>query len=194
MAFRGISGVQPLWRRPNSFAGRFNTAERRATQYLCLHPAGPMAELVRHQPLAATDLGAVTRNVFALRVRIALLTVTFANAAGLGIEPADLVGDDHGPCQAWVEGLLLDRPQLAGIRVPSAALPGTDNLVLFGPATAIGYDSVPRRPHYLPCAAVAMAGRPPAALLEAVHQVRADRPHPALAAWQRGGGEASGGG
>ncbi|MFN2452263.1 MAG: RES family NAD+ phosphorylase [Candidatus Dormibacteria bacterium] len=183
VAFRGISGVQPLWRAANPLPGRFNTAGRRPTQYLCLHPQGPMAELLRHQPLAAAAPDQVRRSIFVVRLGMPLLAVSFAAARRLGITAAALVGDDYAPCQAWVEELLERRPGLAGIRVPSAALPGTDNVVLFGPATPIGYDSLPRRPEYLPCAVVAVDGRPPADLDAEVHPVGAARPHPALAAF-----------
>ena len=186
VAFRGISGVQPLWRAANPVPGRFNAAGRRPTQYLCLHPLGPMAELLRHQPLAATAPDQVRRSVFAVRLILPLLAVPFAAARRLGITAAALVGDDYAPCQAWVEELLERRPRVAGIRVPSAALPGTDNVVLFGPATPIGYDAVPRRPEYLPCAVVAVDGRPPADLEAVVHPVGVARLHPALAGFLSG--------
>jgi hypothetical protein len=59
--------------------------------------------------------------------------ITFHDAAELGIDPGDLVAEDYTVCQD-----LADEARQRGdsaLIVPSAALPGTDSLVLFGART-----------------------------------------------------------
>jgi hypothetical protein len=189
VAYRAISGVKPLWRQPNIHEGRFNRLlghpNARPTQYLCLHPMGPMAEFLRHVPVAAADLALVARNVFALRPQLGgVLEVTFDNAMTLGIAPEALVDDDYTACQDWVDQMLAVDRRIEAIRVPSAALPGTENLVVFGAATPISCGAAPRRSHYMPCSVANSDGRPHDQLIHGVRWTGAV--HTALAAWHAG--------
>ena len=190
VAYRAVAGARPLWRQPNWHPGRFSAVPGSAhswpAQYLCLHPMGPMAEFLRREPVAMDDPASVSLNVFALHVTTdAVLHVTFDNAAGLGIDPAALVADDWRPCQRWITALREQMPALAGVRTPSAALAGTDNLVLFGPRTPVAYGSAPRRSRFVPCAIAAHNAAAHEQLAGYVHPFRSRRPHAQLWAHRR---------
>jgi hypothetical protein len=98
------------------------------------------------------------------------------------LQPEDLVADDYGPSQA------LGRRCLAGqgpavIEVPSAALPGTRNLVIFGAQVGAPY-SLARIDASEPVTVSAEDGHGLEALLGLVRHI--GEPHPELAAWRRG--------
>jgi hypothetical protein len=82
-----------------------------------------------------------------------LLEVGFDNAATNGITPHELVADDYDACQTWASGLRA--AAVRGIRVPSAALPGTDCVVLFGPFVESGYLDDPIDPTDIPSSVTA---------------------------------------
>jgi len=162
--------------------GRYHRGtEREPTQYLCLHPLGPLAELMRGNDLRRVEqIRAVAARTWALEVDVAgLLEIGFASARRHGVDPADLVADDCEGCRRLADRLRGDR---AGLVVPSAALPGTDNLVLFGPRVGGPYDAGPLGSVDVPASITAHGGRPIASLLERVcfH----GEPHPALAAFR----------
>jgi hypothetical protein len=115
-----------------------------------------------------------------------VLRVDLAAAAESGIAPEHLVGDDYEPCRRWVDGLLAGDDPPSALLVPSAALPGTENLVLFGVRQELDWQLTPRRRRDLPCAVVAMRGCAASTLPAAVHHIGAGAPHPALVAWRRG--------
>ena len=121
---------------PNRGAGRYNRAGSDPTQYLSEHPLAVFAERLRSLGRAAVaDLETIRWRCWAMEVRTDDLTVIDLDAApAYGITPEELVGDDWGPCQE-----LADRRRAAGDRgliIPSAALPGTKNIVLFEPRVA----------------------------------------------------------
>ena len=68
--------------------------------------------------------------------------------------------------------------------MPSAALPGTDNVVLFGERAAAPYLVDPLGAVDVPASPTAEAGRPPLGVLERVR--RRGAPHAALEAWRAG--------
>lgn len=124
----------PLWSGPNRRPGRYNRAGSDPTQYLCLHPWGPWAEMLRwddrRTPDEARDL---STRIWSVRVSLseAPRRISFDDAAALSVEPEDLVSEDYTVCQE-----LADEARSQGetaLIVPSAALPGTETLVLFGP-------------------------------------------------------------
>ncbi len=49
VAYRFASWDTPLWINENRSEARFNRVGDPPTQYLCLHPLGPHAELLRSQ-------------------------------------------------------------------------------------------------------------------------------------------------
>ena len=77
----------------------------------------------------------------------------------------------------------LRRSGTPGIVVPSAALPGTQNVVLFGPRVGSPYLLEPLGEVDVPASITAHDGRPVASLIDRV-RFRGDA-HAALEAWQR---------
>jgi hypothetical protein len=184
-AYRLAAWRRPLRTEPSRLAGRFHRAtEDCPTQYACLHPLGPWAEFLRATGLRGPEqLALVRQRTWALQHDLSRLArIGFAEAAEHGLEPADLVADDHAACHA-----LADRLRAAGAPgavVPSAALPGTDNVVLFGPRVPSPYGLSPVGRVDVPASLTADGGRPPVGLLEAVR--RPGGPHAALDAWRAG--------
>ena len=185
VAYRLAGWDTPLWVTPNPAAARFNRAGEGPTQYLSLHPMTPWAEYLRANELSAPeDLLGLRLRLWALRIDPALLVeVTFANAAGHGIEAADLVASDWSACQRL--GSRLRHDGADGIVVPSAALPGTRNVVLFGPRVASGYLGDPIDPAVdVPVAHAAEAAGTIPGLLALVARRRGR--HAGLVGWRRG--------
>jgi RES domain-containing protein len=112
--------------------GRYHRGnEEEPTQYLCLHPLGPHAEAMRRYD-ARTEASArmLDLRTWALEVDVSrLVDVPFADA---------WVTDDYASCQDLAEAMR--ESGKAGMIVPSAALPGTRNVVVFGGRTAAPYD------------------------------------------------------
>ena len=99
------------------------------------------------------------------------------------IEPQQLIGDDYGPCQQLGEQRLdLGLPN--ALTVPSAALPGTDNLVVFGPLVGSPYSAEALSPDDVPVSIAADYARPPETLLPLVRHVGAR--HDEYVAWSSG--------
>jgi hypothetical protein len=178
------------WRRPlrteaSRVAGRFHRmTEDSPTQYVCLHPLGPWAEFVRSSGLrTAEQLALVRHRTWALRVDLAgLPRIGFDDAGEYGMRPGDLVSDDLRACHRLAGRLRADGA--AGAIVPSAALPGTDNVVLFGERAAAPYLVEPVSAVDVPASLTADGGRPPLGLLDRVR--RRGAPHAALEAWRAG--------
>jgi hypothetical protein len=183
VAYRLASWRRPLRTEPSRVAGRFHrVTEESPTQYVCLHPLGPWAEFLRASGLTARgQLALVRHRTWALRIDPAgLLRIGFAEAAEHGLRPGELVSDDLRACHR-----LADRLRAAGVPgaiVPSAALPGTDNVVLFGERAAAPYLLEPVSRVDVPASLTADGGRPPLGLLERVR--RRGAPHAALEAWR----------
>lgn len=187
VAFRHSAYDTPWRIIPSDRDGRFHRAFGDPTQYLCLHPLGPTAEMLRHNFTPANfDEGLTTLrlHLWAMIVDDAgIVRIDFENATEHGIAPADLVGEDYGTTQAWADRLRsTDTP---GVVVPSAALPGTENLVLFGPRVLHPYLLEPfdlveiKTGHLSPMASAAA---------EVVADVRwMGTPHPELSAWMATG-------
>jgi RES domain-containing protein len=170
---------------PASGAARYHRAGAAdPTQYLALHPLGPLAELMRAGDLRRPEqLRHVSTRTWALDTEIdGLVEIDFDNAESFGLAADELVGDDWGACQRLADDL---RGQgQPGLIVPSAALPGTRNVVLLGARVAAPYlAQVPSRLD-IPASITAEDGRPLASLTEIV-RFRGE-PHAALAAWERG--------
>ena len=147
VGFRASGWDTPLWISRNRTAGRFNDPTRgHITQYWGLHPLTPWAEIIRGHSMSRTSyLTGVRNRIWAARFFLdenEMTRVDFDNASSFGLRPEDLVSDDYGPCQAFA-----DRCRDAGrnvLVVPSAALPGTRNLVLFGPVVKTPFHAPPR--------------------------------------------------
>jgi hypothetical protein len=183
VCYRHASYATPLRTVPASQEGRFNRRGDEPTQYLSEHPLGPLAELMRHADLRSSEQVRMVRTrTWALEVPVdELPEVTFENAGRFDVSAADLVDDDHTACRRLASRL---RARLPGVIVPSACLPGTRNIVLFGARVAAPYLTAPLGTVDIPASITAQDGRPLAALLERVCFV--GRPHAALRAWQAG--------
>lgn len=174
----------PLRVVPASESARYSDAEdTEPTQYLALHPLGPLAELMRRNDLRHPEqIRAVRTRTWALHVNATELPeISFENAESFGISAAELVSDDHGACQKLARALRLEMP---AVIVPSAALPGTRNLVLFGPRVAAPYLTAPTSALDIPASITADDGRPLLSLLDIVRFQGS--PHAGIEAWQAG--------
>jgi hypothetical protein len=107
--------------------------------------------------------------------------ISFDTADLYEIAPAELVSDDRTACHELADRL---RRDTAGAIVPSAALPGTNNVVLFGPRVAAPYLTQPVSSLDIPASITAEGGRPLSSLLSTVRFV--GEPHAALEAWKQG--------
>lgn len=138
-AYRHAHWDTPWWANPNRSSGRYNRAGTSCTQYLCLHPLGPAAELLRGLGKAsAADVDTVRLRLWVARVPTSgLEEISFDNAGEYGVHAEDLVGDRYAPTQELAQNLRADG--VRGMRVPSAALPGTQTLVLFEPRVLSPY-------------------------------------------------------
>lgn len=155
--------------------------EAEPTQYLALHPLGPHAETIRNHDLTeVAQVRAFEIRTWALAVETdQLLEVDFDSAATFGISADALVADDYAGCHTLADDLRARN--VPGIIVPSAALPGTRNIVLFGARVAAPYPTVPTSPVDVPASITGENGQPLENLLPQVRMIGA--PHPALDAW-----------
>jgi RES domain len=184
-AYRLASWRRPLRTEPSRVAGRFHRmTDASATQYLCLHPLGPWAEFLRASDLrTAEQLALVRHRTWALRLDLGgLVRIGFEQAREHGLRPGDLVSDDPRACHRLADRLRADG--VLGAIVPSAALPGTDNVVLFGERAAAPYLVEPLSDVDVPASLTADGGRPPLGLIDRVR--RRGGPHAALEAWRAG--------
>jgi hypothetical protein len=170
-AYRHAAYDSPWWVIPSTREGRFNGVhEEDPTQYLALHPLGPTAELLRHQ----------LRGVDVNRADTILLNLW---AVLVDAEGVINISFDFAPTQA-----LTTRLRAAGVQgftVPSAALPGTDNLILLGPRVAHSYLEVPVTPEECQTGHLSDGARP---ALEVLPLVRFEgAPHAALDGWNATG-------
>jgi RES domain len=183
IAYRNATYATPLRALPARTPARYHRGdEESATQYLCLHPLGPLAELMRAHSLRSLDqVRHLRARTWALRIEPAGLTeLRFDNAADFGIAPAVLVDDDWAGCQELGARL---RADLAGVVVPSAALPGTRNVVLFGPRVASPYLFEPVSAIDIPASITAEGARSLLSLLDVVRF--RGQPHAELEARRR---------
>lgn len=170
VAYRLSSWESPVRTEPSRLEGRYHRAgELEPTQYFCLHPLGPWAELMRGRDLRTREqVLAVRQRTWAAVLDIeGFERIGFEQAAEHGLRPGDLVSTDYRPCQRLADRLRgLEVP---GVVVPSAALPGTENVVVLGARVAAPYSLEPA-PSALdtPASLTAEDGRPLLSLLERV--------------------------
>lgn len=184
VAYRHAAYDTPWWAFPSSRSGRFHRGLLDTVQYLCLHPLGPAAEVLRHHVGPDGSPDDLLLNLWAVVVdEDGLVEVTFDNCAAFGIMPDELVGDDYGPTQAL--GARLLQAGHPGFTVPSAALPGTDNLVLFGPRVFAPYLLDPPSTAEVRTGHLTDGARPPSEVVGLVRWVGAQ--HPSLQQWRKSG-------
>ncbi len=185
IVYRHASFGTPLRTEPARQPGRYHDEDQAVpTQYLCLHPLGPLAELMRGNSLRRPEqIRQVRARTWALRLTGENLPeITFDTAHEHGLTPGDLVADDQTACRRLAADLR--RAGTPGVVVPSAALPGTQSVVLFGPRVGSPYLLEPLGEVDVPASITAHDGRPVASLIELV-RFHGDA-HAGLEAWQRG--------
>jgi RES domain-containing protein len=158
----------PLWVNPNRRSGRWNVAGKTPTQYLALDPEAPFAELLRHEDLQSEEAAShYSSTIWQVQIEEALIVdySSFALAEQAGLDPAALVDDDLERCQA--EASWLSDEGARGILSPSAALPGSINLTLFGPRVGVGWATTAKLASAIPVQRVA-TGHPPPGLTKRV--------------------------
>jgi hypothetical protein len=179
--FRHASYDSPWWAFPSSRAGRFHRARSDTVQYLSLHPLGPAAEMLRHNLGPSGNPGDVVLNLWTAVVDVDdVIQVDFDDCARYGLTPDELVGDDYTRTQTFADAIR-DRGATAMI-VPSAALPGTHNLILFGVRVLNPFLSAPLTPEEVPTGHLTDAARPPAEVAPHVRWFGA--PHKAAEQWK----------
>ena len=100
-------------------------------QYLSLHPLGPAAEMLRHNVGPDGDPDEVILNLWTAVVDVDdVKRVDFDDCETYGRTADELVGDDYGATQALADAVRAGGA--SAMIVPSAALPGTHNLIVFG--------------------------------------------------------------
>jgi hypothetical protein len=187
ITFRLASYETPLWSVENFSAGRYNDADSGSTQYLSLHPLTPWAELLRNEDRRTRERAVMMRHpLWALRVQLEEepFELSFDNATNFGLEPDDLVADDHGPCRALARAFRADGPH--AFLAPSAALPGTTNLIVLEPRVLTPWHQRPIDDLDWPGALASQDGRCPEGLWDLVHYRNSGTKHPALEAWEQG--------
>lgn len=168
IAHRYSSYDTPFWVRENSQSGRWHRSGDGPTQYLSLSTDGAWAELIRNEELRAEDeVAMVSVSMWAVLLEGGVIAdySTFEKAERAGFGPAALVAEDYEQCQA--EGARLRKAGFSGVIAPSAALPGTLNVTLFGPRMMSTWD----RPSFLASsipATIITKGAPPPGLLPRV--------------------------
>ena len=162
----GITGYRaafwdtPWWVNPNRTAGRYNRAMTGPVQYWSTHPLTTVAERLRWLgPDAIYDVETLQHRLWAATVPLqGVERITFGNATSFGIQPEELVGEDYGPTQELADRLRANGA--AGFIAPSAALPGTESIVLLGARLLYPYLVDPVDPEQVPTAHAAEGAIP----------------------------------
>lgn len=146
VVFRATTYDTPLWVLPNRRPGRWSHPRNGTiAQYCALDVSAAIAEMVRSEDLRDVE------DARELRVSIWELSVDEGAIVDFSHPDAverqefgwdDLLADDWGECQA--EGLEIIVAGGRGVLAPSAALPGSRCLTLFGPRIEIGWQAEPR--------------------------------------------------
>jgi hypothetical protein len=192
VAYRAANYYRPLSSAPDpSNRGRWRPPGiELPVQFMSLHPLGPWAEMLRSgwREDGRYDPYAGRYRLWAFRILETVERITFENAERFGFsDPADLVADDHGPCHRWVAERLAGRRLPSVVRVPSASLPGTENLIIFGARKEVGYVGEPCDLTFeTPTGLFVEETSVLPELIGLVHPEGSETPHPALQAWQLG--------
>ena len=181
--FRYSSYDVPFWARPNTTDERWHSTGDGATQYLSATPDGAWAELIRNENLRSeADLDLVQMPLWQARIEQEHIADygDFEAAGRTGFSPEALIDDDQAACRA--EGRRLREAGFAGVLYPSAALPGEQNLVLFGPRILLPWGASRRLASGVPAMNLTV-GAPPKELLPRVRHVGAR--HAGFSEYQR---------
>jgi RES domain-containing protein len=168
VVYRATSYDVPLRVAENRRAGRWNFANSGTTQYTCLDVEAPFAEMLRHEDIRTEAQAAMYRTtLWHLRVNEGVVVdySTFEKAEHAGFPPEALVDDDHEACQKEAQRLF--SLGAGGVLSPSAALPGSTNLTLFGQRVPIQWNAEVQISTAIPVQRLA-TGQPPEGLVSQV--------------------------
>jgi hypothetical protein len=171
--FRYSSYDVPFWVRANTTDERWHSAGDGATQYLSATSDGAWAELIRNENLRSeADLSLVSMALWQARLEQGHIADyrDFETAERAGFDPELLIHDDQSACRE--EGRRLKAAGFAGVLYPSAALPGEQNLALFGPKILLPWGAPRRLASGIPATRLTV-GSPPKGILPRVRHVGA---------------------
>jgi hypothetical protein len=171
--FRYSSYDVPFWARPNTTDERWHGRGDGATQYLSATPDAAWAELIRNENLRSeADLALVQIPLWQASIELGNVADygDFATAERANFDPEALIDDNQTACRA--EGRRLREAGFAGVLYPSSALPGEQNLVLFGPRILLPWGAPRRLTSGVPANKLTI-GAPPRDLLPRVRHVGA---------------------
>lgn len=183
--FRHAAYDSPWWAFPSSRAGRFHRARSETVQYLSIHPLGPAAEMLRHNVGPSGNPDDVVLNLWTavLDVDDDVTWIDFADCTRYGLTADELVGDDYTLTQRLAD--TVRNSGATALIVPSAALPGTHNLVLFGVRILHPFLSAPLTPEEIPTGHLSDGARSPKEV--APHVRWFGSPHKAAQQWKTTG-------
>jgi hypothetical protein len=163
--------------------GRFNFPAGGPTQYLSAHPLGPMAERLRAAerylgwPVDETDSAYLGLQLHVWTLKLSadyIFDLTFDTASRVGLSAEDLVSEDYTAAQKAGETYGRNDAEFPKVwRYPSAALPGTNNFVIFGGRWISAYDLPPTSAVRIPACVVATKAAPPIELSAVMRHFRA---------------------
>jgi RES domain len=184
IVFRHAAYDSPWWAIPSSREGRFHRAGQDTVQYLSLHPLGPAAEMLRHNVGPEGDPDDVILNLWTAVVDVDEVTrIDFDDCEKYGRTVDDLVGDDYAVTQALAD--VVRASGATAMVVPSAALPGTHNLILFGVRLLHPYIWKPLAAEEIPTGHISDGARPAAEIAD--HVRWRGTPHTAADQWKATG-------
>lgn len=160
--FRYANYDTPLWARNNKAPARWHVPGDGATQYISLHPDGAWAELLRKENLRTDEESALVRmKIWALTLNQGNLVdySTFAKAEAAAFPADALIEDDYSRCQ--VEGQRVRALGYSGVVSPSAALPETLNVAIFGRRFKSMWGEPTKLAFAMPACMVAVGSPPP---------------------------------
>jgi RES domain-containing protein len=176
--YRATSYDVPLRVAANRRSGRWNIAGVGSVQYLCLDAQAPFAEKIRHEELRSEEEVATYQvALWELEINEGVVVdySTFEKAEDAGFPAEALVDDDHERCQKEAQRLISLGAR--GLLSPSAALPGSTNLTLFGQRVEVRWGAKPGVASAVPAQRL-VTGHPPTGLVDRVRFF--GEPHPLL--------------
>jgi len=115
---------------------------------------------------------------------VAPATLDFDTAASFGVDPEALVDDDRSRCQAFAEQVRTDPSLPRAFIVPSAALPGTRNVVVFDARVLARFERDPVSERDAPSAVAGVNAQALETLLPLVRHVGSS--HQEFEEWSKG--------
>lgn len=156
----------------NNSAARFNNENSEPTQYFSGSITGVWAEVLRRDDLRTdAEASEIRDQIYEVHVECSGIVdlSTFEKITNAGLDPAEIVSDDHSYCRALADGLRAHGCR--GILSPSAAylLPGEVTLALFGARVDVDWETVDTQLRTaIRARPVMQRARPPAGLTDHV--------------------------